>query len=278
MNRRALPVLAFVLALPGCASSLTDESARTLADTRASTVHASEKLAETAERLPATFDALNRILAAGAKTSEDARSQERELAQGVAAVASSTALAIDRASALVSTLDGAGRSASSILEDARRDGEATREDRLVIVESVARITSSAQVLIARAEAASRTWEEGARDLRDQQSRAARALADLAESSARVSADVAVATSALGRLARDTEPDVASSSRSVAEILAGVAKITSRLSSEEVVRSSFAVDAVVGAIAGASVILLVLAARFLFKRAVAAAVLEKIGPG
>lgn len=148
-------LLAIALCLVGCATNLTDEAAITMARTRESTIRASERLAETAERLLRTLDETN---------------------AGLARVMSATSATIAELGAL--------------LEEARVDARDTRDERQRILLDVSAITSSLNGLLARAEASSRAFDERSRDLARQEARAAEAIAAMTEASARFGESVA----------------------------------------------------------------------------------------
>src|SRR5262245_6182038 len=104
-----------ILLLGGCASTLTDELALTAQRTREPSVRATEKLAESLERLPKTLDELNRLIGAGVKATQEASDPDRGLSAGAARVTSSTAGAIDRLADLVATMDKVGSHAARLL-------------------------------------------------------------------------------------------------------------------------------------------------------------------
>jgi hypothetical protein len=266
------------VALTGCVSTLTDELAVTVARTRESNVEASRSLADTAARLPATLDRMNEVLAAGTRTAEEMRATERSLTSGIARVTSASSDLIENGAKLVGHLDGAVVTTGRLLEDARASAEATRTERDRIVVSVAAIASSIEAVAARVEETSRTWVDQARELRDQQNRAARALTDVADASARTASDVAIVTSALGRLAVRLEPDAASASKSLAAILGDVAKISGRVASDEGSRGTIVVSFLTGALGAAIVVAIALGVRTFFRKAVARAVAEAIARG
>jgi len=198
---------------------MSDEAALTMARTRDSTVRTSEQLAIASEKLPRTLDETN---------------------EGLARVTSSTS--------------GAIAAFGRLLDEAREDARATRDERQRILADVSALTSSARSLLARIEESSRGWDDRSRELADQESRAAKALAQMTEASARVSESIA-------RLSTIVEPDLASASRSVASILGDTAKLTKQLSSEERAAPSFSVA--IGAAAGLGVVLVALAGRLVF---------------
>jgi outer membrane murein-binding lipoprotein Lpp len=244
MRKRPPALAALVLsslAIAGCASTLTDELAVTAQKTREPTIRATEKLADTLAHV-------NKALVA---TSDP----ERGLSASAARVTSSTAGAIDRLADLVKTID----------DVARRESDATRDQRLKIMANVSGITSSVETLVGRVEQVSRDWNDHAKELRAQESRAMKALADLSESTARASADVSRATAT-------AEPHLESSAKSVAAILADVAKMTNRLSSDEATsRTAVALDVSIGAAAALVVVLVVIGVKVAFRRAVLAEV-------
>jgi hypothetical protein len=228
------------IVLVGCASNMTDEAALTLARTRDSTVRTSEKLAETSERLPRTIDEAN---------------------EGLSRITSTTSAAIAAFAQLSTSLDRTTNSLGRLLDEARSDTLANREQWRLVLADVTAITSATQSILARVEAGSRTWSDRAEELSGQEARAAKALAQMSEATARVSESIA-------RLSTTVEPDLASASRSVATILADTAKLTHQLANQERAAESFSVGA--GAVAGLVVVLLVLLGRALFLRAVESA--------
>src|SRR5436853_272665 len=75
-----------------------------------------------------------------------------------------------------------------------------------------------------------------------------------------------------RLSTKIEPDLASASKSVASILGDVAKVTEKVAAQPPVTSHW--EMLIGAIGGATIILLVVGLRAAFNRAVEAAVKKR----
>lgn len=238
-------VAGLVLLLAGCASNMTDEAALTMAQTREATVRTSTRLAELAEKLPRTLEETN---------------------TGVARITSATSLAIVEVAHLSASMERTTTSLARLLDEARDDARETREERRRILGDVSAITSSMNALLARLEQSSRSWQDRAGELADQEARAAKAIAQITEASARMSESAA-------RLSSRVEPDLTSASRSVATILADVAKVTERYSGEPPVTNRW--ELVVGAVGGVAVMVVIFGMRIIFSRAVEKAVQKRM---